>query len=143
MHSEEGHGNQRLSALAICLHGGMETSNAFVCTEGDPRASGSTCRLLRSTTVYCTLEALAVVTTIEERAYLQGLLPVTKTSMSSAGRLGGMKVASTGSADNVPAAGAAQPAVVKPTAQPTASRGSRGKQRKPVYVDSERWETLI
>ena len=54
-----------------------------------------------------------------------------------------MKVASAGSADDEPAAGAAEPAVAKPAAQPAASRGSRGKARKPVYVDSDRWETLI
>ena len=49
-----------------------------------------------------------------------------------------MKVASASNPDDLPAAGAAKAAAAKPPAKPTASRGSRGKARKPIYADSNR-----
>ena len=60
--------------------------------------------------------------------------------MCRAGRLGGMKVASASNAEDKPAVGAAKAAAAaaKPPAKPAVSRGSRGKARKPIYVDSDR-----
>ena len=50
-----------------------------------------------------------------------------------------MKVASAGTGEHKPAVGTAKAAAAaKPPAKPAASRGSRGKARKPIYVDSDR-----